>query len=410
MKICFVASSYPRNAADGSARFIRSMAEALVDLGHVVDVIIPHRADLNLAPGKARVFPFRYVWPSRLAIMGYAEAMESDQKLRGLAYGLAPGFALAEARQLVIRHQRMQYDVIHAHWVVPNGAVAALVASWIHRPLVISLHGSDVFFARKHRLLGTAAGWAFARAAAVTACSPELYDGARALGADSAKLHLLPWGADAAVFEAASPERDRVRSEYGVQPGQVVILSLGRLVDKKGLANLVTALPLIVRDAPNVVCWIAGSGPERTRLEQLAEQLGLANHIRFLGSIPWIQVPALFAAADIFVAPSIHDKQGNVDGLPTTILEAMAAGKPVVASRVGGIELAVLDQTNGLLVDEGDVPALAAAASALAKDDVLRAKWGENGRERVRRELSWAAVARKLAEFYTTAVTDASLK
>ncbi len=386
------------------------MAEALVDLGHVVDVIIPHRADLSLSPGKARVFPFRYVWPSRLAIMGYAEAMESDQKLRGLAYGLAPGFALAEAAQLVSRHRRMQYDVIHAHWVVPNGAVAALVASWIHRPLVISLHGSDVFFARKHRLLGAAAGWTFARAAAVTACSPELYDGARALGADPARLHLLPWGADPDVFDAASPERDRVRSEHGVQPGQVIILSLGRLVGKKGLASLVTALPLIVREAPNAVCWIAGSGPERTRLEQLAGQLGVANHIRFLGSIPWVQVPALFAAADIFVAPSVHDEQGNVDGLPTTILEAMAAGKPVVASRVGGIELAVLDNTHGLLVAEGDVPALAAAVSALVKDGALRARLGGNGRERVRRELSWAAVARKLVEFYAMALTGAAAK
>jgi glycosyltransferase involved in cell wall biosynthesis len=407
MKICFVASSYPRYETDGSARFIRSMAEALVDLGHVVDVIVPHRADLNLAPGKVRVFPFRYIWPPKLAIMGYAEAMHSDRQLRRLAYGLAPSFALAEACRLVLRHRRMQYDVIHAHWVVPNGVVAAAVAAGIHRPLVISLHGSDVFFARKHRLFGAAAGWAFARAAAVTACSPELYDGARVLGADPAMLHLLPWGADPAVFDAAQPERDRVRGELGVHPGHVAILSLGRLVSKKGVGYLLTALPAIVRDAPNAVCWIAGSGPERTRLEQLAGELGVAHHVRFLGNVSWDRAPALFAAADIFVAPSVHDEQGNVDGLPTTILEAMAAGKPVVASRVGGIELAVLDSINGLLTTERDAAALATAILALIKNDALRARLGENGRETVRRELNWAAIARKLVELYTIAVADA---
>lgn len=400
MKICFVASSYPRHATDGAAPFIRSMAEALIGLGHQVDVVIPHRSDLRLPPGPVRVFPFRYIWPERLAIMGYAEAMESDQRLRGLAYALAPAFALAEASRIWRLHAQNRYDIIHAHWVIPNGAVSALVAARIRRPLIISLHGSDIFFARRHALLGASAGWAFKRAAGVIACSPDLHAGALALGADPATTRLIPHGADPRRFAGSPAERERVRAELGLRPDQPVLLSLGRLVKKKGLEYLIRALPDIVRAAPETVCLVAGSGPESAPLQQLAAELGVLPHLRFLGAIPWPDTPALYAAADIFVVPSIHDEHGNVDGLPTTILEAMAVGRPVIASRVAGIGLAVTDGQHGLLTPERDAAALARAAITLIQDSALRGRLGQNARDRVHQELNWTAVARTLSEIY----------
>jgi glycosyltransferase involved in cell wall biosynthesis len=409
MKICFIASSYPRHETDGSARFIRSMAEALVEIGHTVDIAIPYRADLRLPLGPIRVFPFRYIWPDRLAIMGYAEAMESDQRLRGLAYALVPAFALAEARQIARLHCRYGYDIIHANWVIPNGAVAALVAAWIRRPLVISLHGSDIFFARRHALLGALAGWAFRRAAGVTACSPELRVGAIALGADPGRLHLVPWGADPRRFAVSQGARDRVRAELGLRPDQPVLLSLGRLVKKKGIEYLIHALPDIVRNAPKTVCLVAGNGPEAGPLAQLAAELGVARHVRFLGAIPWPETPALYAAADIFVTPSIHDARGNVDGLPSTILEAMAASRPIIASQVAGIELAVTDGIHGLLTPERDAAALARAAVTLIQNDDLRNWLGENGRARVRQELNWMTVAHTLDEIYAASVSRAAI-
>jgi len=408
MKICFIASSYPRHETDGSARFIRSMAEALVEVGHTVDIVIPYCADLRLTPGPIRVFPFRYIWPDRLAIMGYAEAMESDQRLRGLAYVLAPAFALAEARQVARLHSRYRYDIIHANWVIPNGAVAAFVAARIRRPLVVSLHGSDIFFARQHAALGALAGWTFRHAAAVTACSPELRADAIALGADPDTLRLVPWGADPQRFAVTPATRDCMRAELGLRPDQLVLLSLGRLVKKKGIEYLIQALPDIVRVAPDTVCLVAGSGPEAGPLAQLATELGVARHLQFLGAIPWPETPALYAAADIFVAPSIHDERGNVDGLPSTILEAMAAGRPVIASEIAGIGLAVADGVHGLLTPERDVEALARAALALIQDSELRGRFGANGRERVRRELNWATVAHTLSDIYAAGLSRAA--
>lgn len=404
MRICFVASSYPRYDTDGAARFIRSMAEALAELGHDVDVLIPHRADLRLASSPVNVFPFRYVWPDRLAIMGYAEAMQSDQRLRGLAYVLAPFFALAEATQILRLHRRRPYDVVHAHWVIPNGAVAAFVAGRLRRPLIVSLHGSDIFFARRQVWLGALARWTFDRAAAVLSCSPELSAGAIALHVDPARLYLVPHGADPRLFGAAQALRDRGRAALGLQPAQPVILSLGRLVKKKGIEYLMYAMPAIIGQAPHAVCLVAGGGPELEPLRRLAIALGIDRHVRFLGPLPWSATPELYAAADIFVAPSVHDERGNVDGLPTTILEAMAAGRPVVASQVAGIELVITNGIQGLLTPERDAVALARAILSLIQDQNLAVRLGAAGRDRIQRELNWSAVARTMTAIYEQAL------
>ncbi len=187
----------------------------------------------------------------------------------------------------------------------------------------------------------------------------------------------------------------------GLLPDELVLLSLFRLVKKKGVEYLIRALPEIVRAAPDTVCLVAGNGPEAGPLAQLGRELGVAHHLRFLGTIPWPETPALYAAADIFVAPSIHDESGNVDGLPSTILEAMAAGRPVIASQVAGIELAIADGVHGLLTPERDAAALACAVLSLALNDDLRSRLGKNARERVRQELNCTAAARTQSQIYT---------
>lgn len=402
MRICFVTSSYPKSESDGSARFVRSMAEALSDLGHEVHVVLPYRSDLQLWQDRVQMYPFRYVWPDRLAIMGYADAMTSDRSLRGGAYALAPGFAMAEAYRVLRLHARFNYDIIHAHWVIPNGTVAAWVAGRIGRPLVISLHGSDVFFAQKRMALRAAARWTFARAASVTACSPVLYKGALALRAKAATLHLIPYGADPIAFAPTVERRTAARRALGLEPHQLLVLFVGRLVEKKGTAYLLRALPAVLQAVPGVVCAIAGDGPERQPLEACANRLNIESHVRFLGGVAWSELPGLLAAADIFVAPSIYDSQGNVDGLPNTILEAMAAGCAVVASDVAGIGLAIDDNVHGLLVPEKDPVALAAAITRLAADQDLRCRLGEQARARVERELNWHAMAEKISAIYAT--------
>ncbi len=401
MRICFVASTFPRHSTDGSARFIRSMAEALVDRGHSVDVLIPYRADLELPRvDKIGVRVFRYVWPSSLAIMGYSEAMVSDTALVPMAYALAPLFAVNEARALIHLHCQQRYDIVHAHWVIPNGVPAAFVSKLIQKPLVISLHGSDIFFAVRKPLLGKVASWTLAQASGITACSPELAAHARRLGAHAEKVHLLPWGADPARF---TQQRAAARTALGLDQDAPIILSLGRLVKKKGLFVLIQALSAVFAQVKNAQCVIAGAGPELDLLRRAAVSLGIGDRVHFPGATPWEQTPALYAACDLFVAPSIHDENGNVDGLPTTVLEAMAAGRPVVASHVAGMELVVRTWEDGILTPEGDVLALSDGLTLLLVQPELRKQMGHAARRAVEERYNWGAVAAQFEHIYRQA-------
>jgi len=410
LKICFATSSYPLTARDGSARFIHSMAEALAAQGHSVDVVLPYHSSLEQWPVNVRLFPFRYVWPQKLAIMGYAQATHSDKRLRGLAYALAPGFAVQQALTIVQLHRRFCYDVLHAHWVIPSGVTAAWVARRVHRPLVISLHGSDVFFALKQSLLGAAAKWAFRVADAVTACSPSLYEGALALGATQGSVHLLPYGVDAEQFRYQAHERVQARQAFQIAPDQIAITFIGRLVEKKGAEYLLRALYVAKGQVPRLLCLIGGSGPEFARLAALVASYGLEESVRFLGYLEWNRVAELLRATDIFVAPSIHDSEGNADGLPNTILEAMASGCPVVATSLPGISTAITNGVHGILVAERNSDELASAIIELAQKPSLRRMLGENARRHVVQKFSWEAVATQLTELYTAALSQAYVR
>jgi glycosyltransferase involved in cell wall biosynthesis len=117
----------------------------------------------------------------------------------------------------------------------------------------------------------------------------------------------------------------------------LIILTAGRLVGKKGFVYLLRALPKILASIPQARLVIAGEGPERPLLEGVSKDLGVDDRVSLVGNVPWTQVPAYLFLSDIFVVPSIHDSSGNLDGLPNVILEAMAAGRPIVATPIGGI-------------------------------------------------------------------------
>lgn len=383
---------------------MHSIAEALARQGHDVHALVPYHPDIRPHAGPVKVHPFRYVWPDKWAIMGHAQAMDSDRRLRKAALVLSPFFFLSGVQKLRQLTRQYQFDIIHAHWVIPNGPIGALVAHRRRIPLLITLHGSDIFVARKNPLLGRMARISFNQAAAVTACSPQLQEGALALGAPAGQTHLIKWGADPAYFDAGRfPASNELKAKLNLAGDGIVVMSLGRLVKKKGIEHLVKAAPAIVQEHPQTTFIIAGDGPERESLAALAQAAGVQESFRFVGNIPWQEVPRYLRLADIFVVPSVEDEAGNLDGLPTTIPEAMAAGKPVVASRVAGIPLVVHHQQTGLLVEQRQPEELAAAIGRLIADPERRLAMGRAARQLVVEELNWDEVARAFTALYQSA-------
>jgi glycosyltransferase involved in cell wall biosynthesis len=176
------------------------------------------------------------------------------------------------------------------------------------------------------------------------------------------------------------------------------------MVYKKGFEYLIRAVPAVLREHPNARIVIAGGGDLQPRLDSLVKQLGVEKSVIMPGWVQRDKMPLYFSGCDLFVLPSVVDQQGNVDGLPNTLLEAMASARPVVATNVAGVPLAVKDGDNGLLVPEKQPGELSSAINLLLRAPELRAQYGEAGRRRVENELNWETTARTFNRLYETAI------
>ncbi len=402
MRICLVTTSYPRFEQDGNARFVRSIAEAQAALGHEVHVLAPYTVEARPYDSPVHLHWFRYVLPAQLGVMGHAHALENDRHVRLSAWLQSPLFASALMIALQRIVKRWQIDLVHAHWVVPAGFLSSWVALANSRPLFISLHGSDMYVARRNRLAGGMAAWAFRHARGVTASGHWMADAAIALGAARQAVRIVPYGADWAHFDVSTASHD-VRGKLGLSSDDLVILAAGRLVGKKGFDRLVGAMPAVLAAVPQARLVILGDGPERALLERLKNEYCLQGKLFLPGNVAWPEMPFYLAAADVFAMPSIRDALGNLDGLPNVILEAMAAGRPVVATRLAGIPLAVQDNVTGVLVDEANSVDLSRALIRLLISRDEREAMGQAGRARVQTELNWRRVAERLDQMYRRA-------
>jgi glycosyltransferase involved in cell wall biosynthesis len=287
-----------------------------------------------------------------------------------------------------------RYDVVHAHWVVPSGALAALALGDGGPPLAVSLHGSDVFLSERSRAARLGAAKAFRRAAAVTACSRDLSERSVALGAKPAP-QIIPYGVSNDAFRPDPAGGRELRSQLGIDASAFVILAAGRLVRKKGFDVLLEASAELFRRGREVEVLIAGKGDLESELSGRARSLGIEKHVRLVGNVERGALPRYFAMADAVVVPSVRDDAGNVDGLPNVLLEAMASAKAIVATNVAGIPEALRAGREGLLVAEKDPEGIADAVEELMDSEELRARLGDAARKRVEEELSWESAGER---------------
>lgn len=398
LRVLMVTSSYPKFPGDTTAPFIESIAQGVAARGHAVDVVLPHHPDLRRASDEpVRFFPYRYAPFDSWCLWGYAQSLESDVRVRRGVYALAPLVALSLRHTVAALLRETRYDVLHAHWLVPNAALVSDFARREHVPLVVSLHGSDVFLAERLAPARALARAALERAGAVTACSGDLSVRAQRIGGVAERFTTVPYGVDVLAFSPAN-EAPAGRARLGVPEGAPLVLALGRLVEKKGFRHLIDAAAGL---GPDVHVVIAGQGDLFEPLQRQARERGV--RLLLPGNLERSLMAAALATADIVAVPSVVDQAGNVDGLPNTLLEALASGRAVVASRAAGIPEVLSDDVNGLLVPPQDPDALRAALARLLADSALRRRLGEAARSHAVEHLTWAAAARRFEEAYARA-------
>ena len=194
------------------------------------------------------------------------------------------------------------------------------------------------------------------------------------------------------------------RTDFSSTPP--LIVAVGRLIAKKGFADLIRACGLLAEGGKALQCEIIGEGPLENELRAQIEQLDLQNRAALSGAKPQREVRQRFAAASVFVLPSVVDPEGGIDNLPTVIMEAMATGLPVISTNIGGIPEMVVENETGFLVQPGDAAALAGVIEKLINDRPLAQRLGQAGYSRAQRLFSIEKNVRELCALINTARRD----
>lgn len=405
-KIAYLCSEYPAI----SHTFVLREVEALRRLGATIETFSIRRtpperllaaADRAAAATTTAILPPR--WGRLLAAHFRAGVRAPGAYLSTLrlALGLrAPGlrarlwqlFYFVEAVSLWSECRRLGIRHVHAHLANASADLAMLTAhlgsaiepgapwSWS-----FTMHGPTEFFDLRHYRLAEKLRSAkfvvcisdFARSQLMTLADPAAWD----------RLHVIHVGIPVAEFTRSSPPPADAAPQ---------ILYIGRLVPEKGQSVLLEAVSKLARRGHTPRLTLAGDGAIRPRLERLAEELGIASQVTFLGAVGQDDLHELYSSASIFCLPSF------AEGVPVVLMEAMAMGVPVVTTRIAGIPELVEDGRGGLLVAPGRADELADAIERLLADPALREQLGSHGKEQVRREFDADTAALQLYRLFAS--------
>ncbi len=376
MRILLINSEYPP-IGGGAGNASANIARCLAALGHAVTLVTAHFGDLPRQEIQNDVTIYR--------IPALRRKQDRSGALEQLAFIVSASFwTLNWAR-------RNKPNAALAFFGMPSGAVAWLLKAVYKVPYIVSLRGGDVpgfrpyDFKTFHKLIGPFLRVIWHNASAVIANSNGLRDLAVAFDAGFA-IPIIPNGVDAARFDASERDWSSPR-----------LLSAGRVVHQKGLDLGLRALAQL-KDL-NWEWRIAGDGPRMEALKTLARELGIAERVTFLGWQSREELAKWYHQSNLFLFPSRHE------GMPNAVLEAMASGLPVAATRIAGNEELVVDGVTGVLVNAEDVDALRDGLRRLIVDGKTREQMGRAARRRVESEYSWENVARQYAEYLEKAAS-----
>jgi teichuronic acid biosynthesis glycosyltransferase TuaC len=267
-----------------------------------------------------------------------------------VAPGLSGPLYAASLATTVLRY-RGKVDVVLGSWAYPDGFAAVVLAQMLGTPAVIKLHGSDMNVVARLPAPRRALEWAFPRAERVVAVSQPLRAAAIELGAASDRVDVVPNGIDRARFRPQ--DRGAARRALGIAPETAMVLYIGHIERTKGSFDLVRAFAALAKGRENASLVMVGDGAGMADCQKLAEELHVG--VSFVGAKPHDEIPQWIAACDVFALPSWSE------GTPNVVLEALACGRRVVATRVGGTPDVITSDALGVLVPAGDPPALAVA-------------------------------------------------
>jgi len=293
-------------------------------------------------------------------------------------------------RQVCSRLRETDFDLIDAHYVYPDGLAATLLGAALNKPVVVSARGTDINVFPQLKTIRPMIRRVLAQADAVIAVAQSLKNSMLDLGCPSEKITVLRNGVDPVKFKPRPVLF--ARHILALPPDRPIVLGVGQLTAGKGFHILIEAVARLRSHRPDVLLLLVGEGPQRPVLEKLIRDLGVSDSVRLVGSQPHERLALWYSAADLFCLPS------SKEGCPNVVLEAMACGRPVIATRVGGIPEAVVSPSVGTLVDR----TVEAFEQAMA--EALPRPWDHDGIVAHARSHDWSSIATKILNIYSEVI------
>lgn len=403
MKIVLITTTFPRWKDDIVPLFVYDLSKRLREEGFEIIVLAPHHngaKKIEIMDG-LKVYRFPYFYPYSFQKLAYGGGILYNLKRCYLAKIEAPLFFLSELFSTIKIIRKEKIDVIHSHWLVPQGFVGAIIKKINKIPHIATVHAADVFGLERLPFKQKIANFIVKNSDKIIVVSS--YIGEKLLGLISPELKIdiekkmliLPMGVDIQSFQNTN-DKTKLLSEYNIK-SKFNLLFLGRLAEKKGISYSIKAMPKIVSKAKDVNYLICGDGHLREELEQLVKKMNLEDYIRFTGFVSNKEKIDYLTLADILIVPSIVVQSGETEGLPVVILEGLAAGKPIIASNVSGVKDVIRDGWNGFLVEQKNPEQIAEKVLELLGNGVLKAEFSKNALTSGK-NYDWELISRKYFE------------
>lgn len=396
LQVLIITSSFPHIPYWFDGGFLWKKAVSLRKKGISVIVLCPHRPGAPLFEKREGVIihRFPYLIPFRAQKLTGRKGMNhviNDFPL--LSLELIP-FLISSIIHAIYLTLRYRPDIIHSHWIIPNGIVGACINAIFHIPHISSVHGSDVTISASchlfSRLIQIVAGYT----QSITANSSFTRKKLSMILPNHTTFRVIPMGIHC---EPSSIVKVVPNS------GTNMILYVGRLIDWKGVHVLISAMKNVSQIVKTARLVIVGDGPRRENLISQVKKLDLEEIVTFAGEVPDAILQDYYARAAVFVLPSTT-VNNQTEGLGVVLLEAMAAGVPVIGSNAGGIPDIIQDGINGLLFPQEHDLALATAIIRILSDTILADRLRERGFRTVQDHFSWDSIGDQFVEEYLTII------
>lgn len=389
MKIGVITSAYPEFEDDPHGIFVHRLMREISKQGHEVHVLAPYAGKKTkyMLEG-VHVERFHYFYPKRFQKLCGRSGMIDNVKEGFLVKFQVLTFLLFNSINSLSEFKDM--DLIHVHWLIPNGLGALLVKKFRKIPYISTVYGEEVYLSNRYKL-GFSLKSFIDNSSKSIAISEATLNSCIDIGLKKEKFEIIPFGVDTDFYRPLKI----LKKEKTFQ-----ILAVGYLIERKGFEYLIKAMKNILKEHDTVQLTIVGSGPLEKKLKELIKELKLQDNVKIMKNVSDNELLHLYNSSDLFVLPSIVDSQGNTEGLGVVLLEAMACGLPVIGSDIGGIPDIIQNNETGLLVPEKDISGLSRAVLNLIENENLRKKFAINGYDRVKAKFSWEKIAENYIKIY----------